>query len=259
MLQSIRPWLSDCSFGYADCAVNAYARQFMGNPDGTVSRVKQSGKMRAAVMLNLPNLLTLFRIGLVPILVFIYFLEIPYREMVLAGIFLLAALTDWLDGFLARKLKAVSDLGSFLDPVADKLIVSCVLVLLASDPDILGQVIHPAVFSIAVCVIIGREITISALREWMSELGSRGVVSVSILGKIKTVFQMTSIVLLLYAEPVNGMPVFRIGEIVFYVTAILTLWSMWVYLKSALPILDQGSITVRGPDPKLEDGAKDNE
>ena len=192
-------------------------------------------------MLNLPNLLTLFRIGLVPILVIVYFIEIPYREAVLAGIFLLAAVTDWLDGFLARRLGAVSGLGSFLDPVADKLIVACVLVLLVSDPGILERVIHPAVFSVAVCVIIGREIAISALREWMSELGSRGVVSVSLPGKLKTVFQMTSIVLLLYAEPLNGMPVFRIGEMIFYVTAILTLWSMWAYLKSALPILVQSS------------------
>ncbi len=207
-------------------------------------------------MLNLPNLLTLFRIGLVPILVVVYFLELSYREMVLAGIFLLAAITDWLDGFLARKLGAVSDLGSFLDPVADKLIVACVLVLLASDPGILEQVIHPAVFSVAVCVIIGREITISALREWMSELGSRGVVSVSMLGKIKTVFQMVSIVLLLYAKPVQGMPIFRVGEIVFYVTAILTLWSMWVYLKSAMPILIQGSIMDKESGTSMEESNK---
>lgn len=196
-------------------------------------------------MLNLPNVLTLFRIALVPILVFIYFLHIPYREAVLAGIFLLAAFTDWLDGFLARKLGAVSELGSFLDPVADKLIVTCVLVLLASDPDILERVVHPAMFSIAVCVIVGREITISALREWMSELGNRGVVAVSILGKVKTVFQMISIVLLLYAEPFQGIPIFRIGELAFYATALLTLWSMWVYLKSALPILTRGPLSGR--------------
>lgn len=206
--------------------------------------------------MNLPNVLTLFRIGLVPILVIVYFVESSYRELLLAGIFLLAAITDWLDGFLARKLGAVSDLGSFLDPVADKLIVACVLVLLASDPQILDQVIHPAVFSVAVCVIIGREITISALREWMSELGSRGVVSVSMLGKIKTVFQMTSIVLLLYAEPVQGIPIFRIGEIVFYITAILTLWSMWVYLKSAMPILIRGSMVGKASRKSIENGEK---
>lgn len=210
-------------------------------------------------MLNLPNLLTLFRIGLVPVLVIVYFIEIPYREPVLAGIFLLAAMTDWLDGFLARRLGAVSDLGSFLDPVADKLIVACVLVLLASDPGILERVIHPAVFSVAVCVIIGREIAISALREWMSELGSRGVVSVSLLGKLKTVFQMTSIVLLLYAEPVHGVPVFRIGEVVFYATALLTLWSMWVYLKSALPILVQSSKVAPDSGQGIKERTRENE
>ena len=207
-------------------------------------------------MLNLPNLLTLFRIGLVPILVIVYFIEIPYREAVLAGIFLLAAVTDWLDGFLARRLGAVSGLGSFLDPVADKLIVACVLVLLVSDPGILERVIHPAVFSVAVCVIIGREIAISALREWMSDLGSRGVVSVSLPGKLKTVFQMVSIVLLLYAEPVYGVPVFRIGEVVFYTAALLTLWSMWVYLKSALPILIQDPTAVRESGREMEEGTR---
>ncbi|MYD77075.1 MAG: CDP-diacylglycerol--glycerol-3-phosphate 3-phosphatidyltransferase [Gammaproteobacteria bacterium] len=196
-------------------------------------------------MLNLPNLLTLFRIVLIPVLVLVYFLEIPYREPVLAGIFLLAAVTDWLDGYLARKLEAVSDLGSFLDPVADKLIVATVLVLLVSDSAVLGRVVHPAVFSVAVCVIIGREIAISALREWMSELGNRGVVSVGMLGKIKTAFQMISIMLLLYAEPLNGMPIFRIGELSFYAAALLTLWSMWVYLKSALPVLANGPVAIR--------------
>jgi len=210
-------------------------------------------------MLNLPNLLTLFRIALVPVLVIVYFLEIPHRETVLAGIFLLAAMTDWLDGFLARRLGAVSDLGAFLDPVADKLIVACALVLLASDPDMLERVIHPAVFSVAVCVIIGREIAISALREWMSELGSRGLVSVSLLGKLKTVFQMVSIVLLLYAEPVNGLPVFRIGEIVFYVTALLTLWSMWVYLQSALPILARGTVVDQDSGQAIEEHTQKKE
>lgn len=196
-------------------------------------------------MLNLPNLLTLFRIVLVPVLVLVYFLGIPGREAVLAGLFLLAALTDWLDGFLARRLGAISDLGSFLDPVADKLIVACVLVLLVSDPAVLGRVVHPAVFSVSVCVVIGREIAVSALREWMSELGSRGVVAVGLPGKLKTVFQMTSMVLLLYAEPVQGVPVFRTGEFLFYVTALLTLWSMWVYLRSALPVLARSPATVR--------------
>lgn len=210
-------------------------------------------------MLNLPNLLTLFRIVLVPILVLAYFLQIPHQKPILAGIFLVAAATDWLDGFLARKLKAVSDFGSFLDPVADKLIVTCVLVLLVSDRDMLDQVIHPSIFSIAVCVIIGREITVSALREWMSELGSRGVVSVSNLGRLKTAFQMVSIVLLLYADPVYGVPILRIGELVFYATALLTLWSMWIYLKSALPILMQDRTMAREFERHPESTSENND
>ena len=121
--------------------------------------------------------------------------------------------------------------------MADKLIVSSALVLLVSDLDVLSRVIHPLLFSISVCIIIGREIVVSALREWMAELGERGVVSVGILGKVKTGFQMVSISLLLYAEPILEIPSFRVGELAFYVAAILTLWSVWTYLKVAMPWL----------------------
>ena len=188
-------------------------------------------------MLNIPNLLTLFRIGLIPVLVVFYFWKIEIRAELVTAVFVLAALTDWLDGFLARKLNATSALGAFLDPVADKLIVSSALVLLVSDLSVLESVIHPIFFSVSVCIIIGREIVISALREWMAELGERGVVSVGNLGKIKTVFQMLSITLLLYAKPIMEISVFRLGEIAFYVAAILTLWSMWIYLRAAMPYL----------------------
>ena len=188
-------------------------------------------------MINIPNILTVFRIVLIPVLVVLYYTRIPDRELWVTGIFVVAALTDWLDGFLARQLGATTRLGAFLDPVADKLIVSSALVLLVSDSDVLGRVIDPSLFAIAVCIIVGREIVISALREWMAEMGERGVVQVGILGKIKTTFQMVSIVLLLYMNPVYGLPVFTIGEILFYVAALLTLWSMWVYLKAAAPYL----------------------
>ncbi len=188
-------------------------------------------------MLNIPNILTLLRILLIPILVIVYFWSLEKRELVITSIFVLAAVTDWLDGFLARKLNATSALGAFLDPVADKLIVSSALVLLVSDADVLNRVLHPMPFAIAVCVIIGREITISALREWMAELGERGIVAVGMLGKIKTILQMVSIGFLLYAKPIMGMPTFLIGEIAFYFAAVLTLWSIWVYLKAALPYL----------------------
>jgi len=188
-------------------------------------------------MLNIPNLLTLFRIALIPVLVVFYFWDLEIRSILVTGVFVVAAITDWLDGFLARKMNATSALGAFLDPVADKLIVSSALVLLVSDLAVLDSVLHPLLFSVSVCVIIGREIVVSALREWMAELGERGVVSVGILGKVKTVFQMVSISLLLYAEPILEIPAFRVGELAFYVAAILTLWSVWVYLKAAMPYL----------------------
>lgn len=188
-------------------------------------------------MLNIPNLLTILRILLIPVLVVLYFFSSQNREILITSVFVLAALTDWLDGFLARKMNATTALGAFLDPVADKLIVSSALVLLVSDLSVLDKVLHPMPFAISVCIIIGREIVISALREWMAELGERGMVAVGILGKVKTVFQMVSIGLLLYAKPLFGIPIFRIGEIAFYIAAILTLWSMWMYLRSAMPFL----------------------
>lgn len=187
---------------------------------------------------HIPNLLTLFRIALIPVLVVMYLLPSAYREIIITSIFVLAAFTDWLDGFLARYLNVTSALGAFLDPVADKLIVSTALVLLVSDGDVLSRVLfHPTPFAIAVTIIIGREIVVSALREWMSELGERGVVTVSKLGKSKTAFQMISISLLLYSKPIYGIPTFRIGEILFYVAALLTLWSVYEYLRAAGPYL----------------------
>jgi CDP-diacylglycerol--glycerol-3-phosphate 3-phosphatidyltransferase len=185
----------------------------------------------------IPNLLTLLRILLIPVLVVCYFLVSDRRELIITSIFVLAAVTDWLDGYLARKLDATTALGAFLDPVADKLIVSSALVLLVSDLDVLDRVYHTMPFAVAVCIIVGREIVISALREWMAEMGERGMVAVGELGKVKTVFQMVSIGLLLYAKPLLGLPIFRIGEIALYVAAVLTLWSMWAYLKAALPFL----------------------
>ncbi len=200
-------------------------------------------------MLNIPNILTLFRIALIPVLVVLYFWELEIRSILVTSVFVTAAITDWLDGFLARKMNATSALGAFLDPVADKLIVSSALVLLVSDLDVLDRVIHPLLFSISVCIIIGREIVVSALREWMAELGERGVVSVGILGKVKTGFQMVSISLLLYAEPILEIPSFRVGEFAFYIAAILTLWSVWTYLKVAMPWLLEKPDSKQKTDP----------
>ncbi|MDD9857680.1 MAG: CDP-diacylglycerol--glycerol-3-phosphate 3-phosphatidyltransferase [Gammaproteobacteria bacterium] len=189
------------------------------------------------MIIHIPNLLTLFRVALIPVLVVMYFWPSAYREIIITGTFVLAALTDWLDGFIARRMNAASALGAFLDPVADKLIVSSALVLLASDGKVLDTVLHPMPFAVAVAIIIGREIVISALREWMAELGERGVIAVARLGKYKTIFQMVSISVLLYGKPLYGVPIFLIGEILLYLAALLTLWSMVEYLRAARPYL----------------------
>ena len=189
------------------------------------------------MILHIPNLLTLFRVALIPVLTVMYFWPSAWREVIIAGIFIVAAVTDWLDGFLARRMNAASSLGAFLDPVADKLIVSTALVLLVSDGKVLDGVLHPMPFAVAVAIIIGREIVVSALREWMSELGERGAVAVGSLGKSKTAFQMVSISILLYGKPLYGIPVFHLGEILLYLAALLTLWSMYEYLRSAVPYL----------------------
>ncbi|MDD9821720.1 MAG: CDP-diacylglycerol--glycerol-3-phosphate 3-phosphatidyltransferase [Gammaproteobacteria bacterium] len=189
------------------------------------------------MLIHIPNLLTLFRVALIPVLVVMYFWPSAYREVIITATFVLAALTDWLDGFIARRMNAATALGAFLDPVADKLIVSSALVLLVSDRMVLDTVLHPMPFAVAVAIIIGREIVVSALREWMAELGERGVVAVAQLGKYKTIFQMVSISVLLYGKAIYGIPIFLIGEVLLYVTALLTLWSMVEYLRAALPYL----------------------
>jgi CDP-diacylglycerol---glycerol-3-phosphate 3-phosphatidyltransferase len=187
--------------------------------------------------LNAPNIITLIRMLIIPVIIVVYFLPTRHANEIVAGLFLFAAITDWLDGFLARQLNQSSSFGAFLDPVADKLIVATALILLASDPKVLNQVFSEILFTIITCVIIGREIAISALREWMAGIGSRSSVAVGWIGKIKTVTQMLAITLLLYFEPLGGFPVFRIGEIALYFAGGLTLWSMFIYLRAAWPAL----------------------
>jgi CDP-diacylglycerol--glycerol-3-phosphate 3-phosphatidyltransferase len=179
---------------------------------------------------TMPNLLTLLRIVLIPVLVVVFYLPGNWVRLLAAAIFALAAVTDWLDGFLARRLKQQSVFGAFLDPVADKLMVAVALVLLV-------EANHDLFFTIPVAVIIGREIAVSALREWMSEIGERATVAVSIIGKIKTTAQMVAILLLLYDQPVAGYPTHLVGMVLLYVAAILTLWSMLIYLRAAWPLL----------------------
>jgi len=179
---------------------------------------------------SIPNVLTFLRILIIPLLVFVYYFPPNVIGMRLAALlFALAALTDWLDGYLARKLNQTSKLGAFLDPIADKLIVVTVLVMIVDEFGKLSILI-PAL------IIIGREIAVSGLREWMSELGNRGSVSVSMLGKIKTTAQMLSLLLLLYRYPIFGIPIFEIGVWLLYIAATLTLWSMLVYFRRAVKV-----------------------
>ena len=179
---------------------------------------------------TLPNVLTLFRIVLIPVLVIVFFLPVPWSYQLSAMIFGLAAITDWLDGYFARKLRQLSVFGAFLDPVADKLMVAVALVILVQD--------NPsALFTVPAAIIIGREIAISALREWMSEIGERTKVAVSMIGKFKTTAQMVAILLLLFRVPLGPFPTHDVGLVLLYVAAVLTLWSMFVYMRAAWPII----------------------
>ncbi|MEX0584973.1 MAG: CDP-diacylglycerol--glycerol-3-phosphate 3-phosphatidyltransferase [Natronospirillum sp.] len=182
--------------------------------------------------MNIPNILTSFRILMIPVCVAVYYLPFSWAYMAAATIFVLAAITDWFDGYLARKLDQSTPFGAFLDPVADKLIVAAALVVLVEAYASLWLTL-PAV------VIVGREIVISALREWMAELGMRASVAVSMLGKLKTTVQMVSITVLLASPP--GEWLGTTGLLLLQVAAGLTLWSMFVYLRAAWPTLKSHS------------------
>lgn len=186
---------------------------------------------------TIPNLITLVRIGLIPVFVLVYWLPYAWAPIWAAWIFIIAGITDWLDGYLARRLQQSSSFGAFLDPVADKLIVATALVLLVADPKVQASVFSSALFAVTAAVIIGREITVSALREWMAELGERASVAVSIVGKLKTLLQIVAISMLVYKYDFLGMPTIIVGEWLLYLAAALTLWSMGVYLKAAWPAL----------------------
>ena len=184
---------------------------------------------------TVPNLLTLLRVALIPVIVFLYCL--PVDGVYAATVFLLAGLTDWLDGYLARSLAQSSRFGEVLDPVADKLMVVVALVLLVSDRQLADSLLAPLIFTLVAAVVIGREIAVSALREWMAEMGERGVVAVGNLGKIKTTIQIIAITLLLSKGNLGDLPSLIVGEILFYAAGGLTLWSMTLYLRAAWPVL----------------------
>jgi CDP-diacylglycerol--glycerol-3-phosphate 3-phosphatidyltransferase len=194
--------------------------------------------MTAGRILNIPNILTLARIALIPV-----FLLVAYwppvmgvddhdasmnRHILLTGIFVVAAVTDWFDGYLARSLNQTSAFGRFLDPVADKLMVATALIVLVQWQPTISM-------AFAAIVIISREITVSALREWMAELGARTSVAVSTVGKYKTAFQMIAISVFL----LNWQPLEMLAYALLYTAVILTLWSMFIYLKAAWPYLKQ--------------------
>lgn len=194
--------------------------------------------MTTGRILNIPNILTLARIGLIPV-----FLAVAYwppamgmaehdtdmtRHVMLTAIFVVAAVTDWFDGYLARTLNQTSAFGRFLDPVADKLMVAAALIVLVQWQPSISM-------AFAAIVIISREITVSALREWMAELGARTNVAVSTVGKYKTAFQMIAISVFL----LNWQPLDTLAYLLLYTAVILTLWSMFIYLKAAWPYLKQ--------------------
>lgn len=183
--------------------------------------------------MNLPNLLTVCRILLIPFFVLVYVFPAPGTYLLSAALFALAAFTDWVDGYLARRLEQTTPFGAFLDPVADKLIVVSALVVL------IGH--HANLWlTLAGLVIVGREIVISALREWMAEMNRRGVVNVTWIGRVKTTFQMIAIVVLLANPPNPQSPWVWLGYLLLYGAALLTLWSMVLYLRAAWPTLRHG-------------------
>jgi len=181
---------------------------------------------------NVPNTLTWLRIAAIPLIVLLFYVPLPYHwsDPAAGLLFAAAGITDSLDGYLARRLGQTSRLGAFLDPVADKLIVAVALVLLISKDT------RPLIVLTA-AVIIGREITISALREWMAEIGARRKVAVSQLGKIKTVLQIVGLSMMLYRMQLIGLPIYRIGVVLTELAALATLVSMAAYLRAAWPEL----------------------
>jgi CDP-diacylglycerol--glycerol-3-phosphate 3-phosphatidyltransferase len=182
-------------------------------------------------MMNIPLILTYMRVGFIPLIVLFYYLPFEWAHLLTVVLFIVAAITDWLDGYLARNWKQTTKLGAFLDPVADKLLVATVLVILVD------QIRIPVLLAVPSIVIIGREILVSALREWMAEIGKRSHIDVVKVAKYKTLLQMVGITFLLYYNldtvSIFNQLIFWIGFVIFYSAAVLTIWSMCIYLKLA--------------------------
>ncbi|TDK28353.1 CDP-diacylglycerol--glycerol-3-phosphate 3-phosphatidyltransferase [Luteimonas aestuarii] len=204
--------------------------------------------------LTIPTWLTLLRIMMIPVLVVVFYLPFAWTNFAAALVFALASITDWLDGWIARKYHQYSAFGAFLDPVADKLMVAVALFLIVQG--------HPTPWmAFWAAVIVGREIAVSALREWMAELGQRATVKVASIGKIKTIAQMVALLCLLYSvtpdprpAPWLGREIFILGDWLLAAAAVLTLWSGLAYLRAAWPVLTAGekaSVDTPGADGKM--------
>src|SRR5262245_8292094 len=185
------------------------------------------------MLLNAPNIVTLLRIVLIPLIVGVFYIPGEYltdagKNVAATAVFIIAALSDWLDGYLARKLNQMSAFGAFFDPVADKLVVIGALIIL---------LYLNRIDMVVALIIIGREIAISALREWMAQLGQAKSVAVAMIGKLKTTLQMIAIPMLLYEDPVFGIDCHGLGTVLIYVAALLTVVSMLYYLRKALPLM----------------------
>lgn len=191
-------------------------------------------------MLNLPNVLTLIRLALIPVFIILFYWPTDLSNLYAAIVFIIAALTDLLDGYLARKLKLTTKFGAFLDPVADKIIVCTALVLIVEHYSLYTDVIYPHLgkfITIPAMIIVAREITVSALREWMAELGKRANVAVSWIGKWKTTIQLTAIAGLIWRHD-EGMIYSAVGLLM--VATVLTIWSMIMYLKAGWVYMKDG-------------------
>ncbi|HET6633361.1 MAG TPA: CDP-diacylglycerol--glycerol-3-phosphate 3-phosphatidyltransferase [Rhodanobacteraceae bacterium] len=190
--------------------------------------------------ITLPTWLTLFRVALLPVMVIVFYAPFHGHNYAAALVFALASVTDWLDGYLARRFSQTSAFGAFLDPVADKLMVAVTLFLLVQN--------HPtALLAITAAVIVGREIAVSALREWMAQIGQRSRVSVALAGKLKTVMQIVALIVLLVEHDGETLRFYHVGESLLVIAALLTIWSGIAYLRAAWPALrDNDSLPTAG-------------
>ena len=188
------------------------------------------------MQINLPTWLTLFRVALLPVMVLVFYLPFAGHNIAAAIVFVLAAFTDWLDGYLARRMNATSAFGAFLDPVADKLMVMVTLFMLV-EAHYGGW--SGILMAITAAIIVGREISVSALREWMAEIGMRATVKVALLGKLKTVMQMVALVVLImqHDKSAEALRLYHIGEGLLVIAGVLTIWSGLHYLRAAWPYL----------------------